>query len=224
MKTPTRSQSAFQPLSRRQAVAGMSAAFFSVRGLFAEEMSKTPGMTEGPFYPDRLPLDTDNDLIIVGDELTPALGTVYHLSGRVFSTSGEPVRSALVEIWQVDNNGMYIHTGSAGQQRDANFQGYGRFLTGGDGRYYFRTIRPVPYPGRTPHIHVAVSIKGKRQLTTQLMFDGDPNNGRDGLLNRLSDAERKFVLTKPVPVASSKIGEIQSDWDIVIGATPQDRA
>lgn len=213
-----------ETISRRQALAGVSSALFFVPGLYAEQLERTPKMTEGPFYPDRLPLDTDNDLIILGDELTPALGTVFHLSGRVLSPSGEPVRSALVEIWQVDNSGMYIHSKSAGDRRDANFQGYGRFLTGLDGRYYFRTIRPVRYPGRTPHIHVAVSTKGQRQLTTQLMFENDPGNAKDRLFNRVDKKDQPLLLTNPVPVVGSEIGEIQSDWNIVLGTTPDDRA
>src|SRR5712692_9691705 len=88
-------------------------AFFTVPGVFAEELTRTPRQTEGPFYPDRLPLDTDNDLIIINDSITPAVGEITHLSGRVLDVKGSPIRSALVEIWQVDNNGVYLHSGSA---------------------------------------------------------------------------------------------------------------
>ena len=131
-------------------------------GAFAEELEKTlrktPPQTEGPFYPDALPLDTDNDLLRLNDSSTPALGEVTHLSGRVLTTAGEPVRGATVEIWQADANGNYIHSrGGEKDRRDAGFQGFGRFLTDAAGRYYFRTIKPVPYGGRTPHIHMAVN-------------------------------------------------------------------
>ena len=123
-------------------------------GVFAEELERrppTPRLTEGPFYPDRLPLDTDNDLLVIHDAITPAVGEVTHLGGRILDAYGDPVRNALVEIWQVDHNGAYIHSGSANaNQRDANFQGYGRFLTGSRGEYYFRTVKPVTYPGRVP--------------------------------------------------------------------------
>src|SRR5439155_9219024 len=116
------------------------------------ELARTPRLTEGPFYPDRLPLDTDNDLVIVSNAVTPALGEVTHLTGRLLSQAGEPIRDAVVEIWQVDAKGVYLHTADSGRrQRDANFQGFGRFTTGSTGAYRFRTIKPVPYPGRTPH-------------------------------------------------------------------------
>ena len=147
---------------------GLGAAAFATsglfaRGAFAEELTRTPSQTEGPFYPDKLPLDTDNDLLIINDAITPAVGEVTHLTGRVLDAKGNPVRSALVEIWQCDSSGVYLHSRSGGNvdKKDKHFQGYGRFLTGSDGGYYFRTIKPVPYPGRTPHIHVKVTQKGK---------------------------------------------------------------
>src|SRR5687767_434439 len=97
--------------SRRRFVYSL-AALFTVRGAFAEELVRTPAQTEGPFYPDKLPLDTDNDLLIINDGITPAVGEVTWLSGRVLDARGEPVRNALVEIWQVDNNGAYLHSGT----------------------------------------------------------------------------------------------------------------
>src|SRR5689334_14757126 len=90
------------------------------------------GLTEGPFYPDHLPLDTDNDLLIINDSITPAVGEVTHLSGRILDVGGEPVRNALVEIWQVDGRGSYLHSRGLNREtgkRDGNFQGYGRFCT-----------------------------------------------------------------------------------------------
>src|SRR5689334_8148996 len=109
---------------------GLAGAFFTTPGAFAEALTLTPRQTEGPFYPDHLPLDTDNDLIIVNNSITPAVGEITYLSGRVLGPNGEPLRGATVEIWQCDNNGAYIHTKSFNAtKRDANFQGYGRFLT-----------------------------------------------------------------------------------------------
>src|SRR5207248_3364038 len=105
---------------------GATALAFSAPGVFAEELSRTPAQTEGPFYPDHLPLDTDNDLLIVSDAITPAVGEITHLSGRVLDARGNPIRNALVEIWQVDHTGAYIHSGSMNRNgRDANFQGFG---------------------------------------------------------------------------------------------------
>ena len=151
------------------------APFFSTPGLFAERLSLTPHQTEGPFYPDHLPLDTDNDLLILNDSLTPAVGTVTYLSGAVLDLSGSPIQNALVEIWQVDSRGVYLHSrGGSREKRDSHFQGYGRFLTDSKGKYSFRTLKPSPYSGRTPHIHIAVSSKGKRLLTTQCYIKGEP--------------------------------------------------
>src|SRR5438270_13728343 len=100
-------------LSDRRAFLGASlalgSALFTTRGLFADELTRTPRQTEGPFYPDKLPLDTDNDLIVVNDESTPALGEVTHLGGRILDAKRDPVPNALVEIWQVDNNGAYLN-------------------------------------------------------------------------------------------------------------------
>src|SRR5687767_153960 len=123
----------FPALHRRGFVRSLvlGSAFFAVPGAFAEALVQTPAQTEGPFYPDKLPLDTDNDLIIVNDAITPAVGDITWLSGRVLDARGEPIRNAMVEIWQCDNNGAYLHAGSSNREkRDSNFQGFGRFLTG----------------------------------------------------------------------------------------------
>jgi protocatechuate 3,4-dioxygenase beta subunit len=191
-------------------------------GAFAEELTRTPRQTEGPFYPDKLPLDTDNDLLVVNDSLTPAVGEVTHLGGKILDARGEPVRNALVEIWQCDNKGVYLHTGdSGGKERDKNFQGFGRFLTGSSGEYYFRTIKPVPYPGRTPHIHFKVKKGGKELLTTQCYVRGEKLNDRDGIYRSLRDPkERDAVTVAFAPVKGSRAGELGAKFDIVLGVTP----
>jgi protocatechuate 3,4-dioxygenase beta subunit len=201
---------------------GISA--FTVPGVFAEQLARTPRLTEGPFYPDRLPLDVDNDLLIIKDSITPAVGEVTHLTGRVLAASGEPIRDAVVEIWQVDGKAVYLHTADSGRrQRDANFQGYGRCATGGKGEYYFRTIKPVPYPGRTPHIHVKVSKGGRELLTTQIFVNGHPQNRSDMVLRGIRDPlGRELVMADFKPIPESKIGELSARFEIVIGVTPQD--
>src|SRR6266404_494998 len=201
--------------------AAMSSFFFSVPGAFAEELLRTPPQTEGPFYPDKLPLDTDNDLIIVNDGLTPAVGEVTHLSGRILDAKGDPIRDALVEIWQVDGQGVYLNTHDTHTARDRNFQGFGRFLTGSRGEYYFRTIKPVPYPGRTPHIHYKVKRNGKELLTTQCYIKGYPGNEKDGIWRGLRDEKsRAAVSVDFAPVNGSRIGELAARFDIVLGFTP----
>jgi protocatechuate 3,4-dioxygenase beta subunit len=203
--------------------AGVTALAYTIPGAFAE-LIQTPRQTEGPFYPNQLPLDTDNDLIIVNDSLTPAVGTITHLSGTVMDIKGNPVRNALVEIWQVDNNASYIHTKDRNHsKRDTHFQGFGRFLTNSKGQYYFRTIKPVAYPGRTPHIHVAVKIKGKKRLVTQCYIKGEARNARDGVLKRIQDAkQRQSIIIDFAPIKESKTGELQARFDLVLGFTPED--
>lgn len=212
-------------LSRRRflghAATGVAAALAPYS--FAEALQLTPRQTEGPFYPDRLPLDTDNDLIVVNDSLTPATGEITWLSGRILGPDGSPIRNAVVEIWQCDRNGVYLHSGSEGAaKRDPNFQGFGRFLTGSTGEYLFRTIRPVPYPGRTPHIHFAVKMKGRDKFTTQCYVKGEPQNERDGVLRGIPDPKaRESVIVDFKPLPGSKAGELAAQFDIILGWTPE---
>ena len=200
------------------------APFFSTPGLFAERLSLTPHQTEGPFYPDHLPLDTDNDLLILNDFLTPAVGTVTYLSGAVLDRSGSPIQNALVEIWQVDSRGVYLHSrGGSRDKRDSHFQGYGRFLTDSKGRYSFRTLKPSPYSGRTPHIHFAVSSKGRRLLTTQCYIKGEPRNKMDLILNKIqSDQAKKYLLVDFKPVKEANFHAFRGRFDIILGITPSD--
>jgi protocatechuate 3,4-dioxygenase beta subunit len=216
-------------LSRRGFLGGSIAlglgttAFCTARGAFAEELARTPRLTEGPFYPPKLPLDTDNDLLIVNDAITQAVGEVTHLTGRILSAAGEPILNAAVEIWQCDAKGVYIAQGSNGGRNDANFQGFGRFITGSTGEYYFRTIKPVPYTGRTPHIHVKVKKGGKELLTTQLFINGFPQNKTDGVLGGVRDPlERELVMVDFKPLKDSKIGELSARFDVVVGLTPDE--
>jgi protocatechuate 3,4-dioxygenase, beta subunit len=205
----------------------LGAMALTASGLFAEELLRTPSLTEGPFYPDKLPLDTDNDLLIVNDSLTAAVGEVTHLTGKVLDATGSPVRDATVEIWQCDANAVYLNTRDSGpkqKQQDKNFQGFGRFTTGSSGEYYFRTIKPVPYPGRPgPHVHVKVK-KGKRELlTTQLMVRGHPGNARDSVFTGIRDPlDRELILVDFKPIKESKIGELSANFVIVLGRTPDE--
>ncbi len=195
----------------------------AVPGAYAAALMETPAQTEGPFYPDRLPLDTDNDLLVINDALDPSAGVVTWLGGRVLDQRGAPIRNAVVEIWQADANGVYLHSGSdnAGK-RDKRFQGFGRFLTSSTGEYVFRTIKPVPYPGRTPHIHVAVKAPGRGKFTTQCYVRGEPLNEKDGILQGLKDARARGLLVVPFdPLPMSKAGELTARFDIVLGITPE---
>jgi protocatechuate 3,4-dioxygenase beta subunit len=203
--------------------AALGALALAAPGALAEELARTPLQTEGPFYPDKLPLDTDNDLLVINDESTPAVGEITHLVGRILDSHGDPIRGALVEIWQCDSNGAYLHTRSSnGGRRDAGFQGFGRFLTGSSGEYYFRTIKPVPYPGRTPHIHFMVKHKGQEAFTTQCYVKDHPLNERDFVLQGVRDAKaRELLMAEFKPLEKSRAGELSAKFDIVLGYTPE---
>ena len=195
-----------------------------VPGVFAEQLMQTPRQTEGPFYPDKLPLDTDNDLLIINDSITPAVGDITHLSGRILDRRGDPITNAVVEIWQVDNNAAYLHTKSDNfAKRDRNFQGFGRFVTGSSGEYYFRTIKPVLYPGRlAPHIHFAVKVKGKEKFTTQCYIKGHPGNQTDSVIKAIKDPKsRELVIVDFLPLKSSRVGELTARFDIVLSHTAE---
>ena len=217
-------------LNRRSFLHGLAAgsiAAFTTPGLFAQQLAETGTTTEGPFYPDVMPLDTDNDLLIINDRITPAVGEITHLTGRVLTKSGQPVRNAFVEIWQVDHTGSYVHSG--GRQPtgfDGNFQGYGRFLSDSKGQYYFRTIKPIEYTligiFRTAHVHVAVSQNGRRVFTSQLLVNGHPANARDTVVRSLAPSALKTLLVDFTPLPGTKMGELAANFDIVLGATPNE--
>ena len=128
-----------------------------------------------------------------------------------------------MEIWQVDNNGVYLHSrGGKRDKLDSNFQGYGKFLTDSKGNYSFRTLKPSPYSGRTPHIHMAVSAKGQRRLTTQCYVKGEPRNKTDFILKRVKGQKERNSLIVPFkPLPNSKVGEVAARFDIVLGWTPE---
>jgi protocatechuate 3,4-dioxygenase beta subunit len=161
---------------------------------------------------------------LINDSLRPGVGEITYLSGRVLGKNGQPIRNAFVEIWQCDAGGAYLHSGSSNKTKtDANFQGYGRYLTDSQGRYFFRTIKPVPYPGRTPHIHFGVSKNGQRVLTTQMLVKDHPMNKQDFLFKRITNqAARDSLLVGFSPIKGSKIGELEANFDVVLGRTVQE--
>jgi protocatechuate 3,4-dioxygenase beta subunit len=154
----------------------------------------TPRQTAGPFYPREFPADGDNDLVAVSGRSELAKGEFLLLGGAVMDQSGRPLAGARVEIWQCNAFGRYHHPGDrSGAPLDPNFQGWGQFVTAADGEYRFRTIKPVPYPGRTPHIHFRVSGPRVPELVTQMYVEGEPGNERDGLYGSLEPAARAAV-------------------------------
>jgi len=210
-------------LKRRHVVSGLAAvatatALPGLAALAQARLIATPRQTLGPFYPVEWSGDIDNDLVVVKGEAAQAMGQVTYVMGRVLDLSGAPIAGARIEIWQCDANGRYRHPSDRNGQRDAAFQGRGHTLTGSDGRYSFRTIRPVPYPGRTPHIHFAIVAPSRPQLVTQMYVAGEPGNARDGLLQSISDPrQRDAVIVKLEPAERLEPKALAGTFDIVMG-------
>jgi len=178
-------------------------------------LAPTPEQTLGPFYPSVLPEDRDADLLVIKGRADRAQGTVLHLTGRVIDTSGAPVADALVEIWQSDAYGRYLlpKDGAPGQ-RDPNFQGYGRARTDAAGAYRFRTIHPVPYGSRPPHIHFQVTHPRFRALVTQMYVVGDP--GRENPAYFGGQRVRDALSVTLRPADGAEPGALSARFDIVL--------
>jgi protocatechuate 3,4-dioxygenase, beta subunit len=193
--------------------------------VYAEALTLTPRMTEGPYYPDHLPLDQDNDLLRIQGNSADSAGVITEFGGRVLDAQGKPVADHQVEVWQADDNGCYIHSRGLqrGKERDPRFQGYGKIVTNAKGEYRFRTIKPGLYTGRTLHWHIAVNQGSKRLLTTQLFMAGVQQNDRDGLLNGIKDPAQRLSIIREFKPKSPDSTELLGTWDIVLGATPDER-
>lgn len=179
----------------------------------------TPSQTEGPFYPTGFPADIDNDLVQVRGQAAQAMGQVLHLQGRVIDLGGGARSGAMIEIWQCDAQGLYDHPRQPGRdRRDPAFQGYGRMLVDAEGRYSFRTLKPVAYPGRTPHIHLKVATGDGRMLTSQFYLAGDPQNERDGVFRNAVrvPGQRERIEMKLEPASGLEPNALATTMDIVI--------
>lgn len=203
-------------LRRRGLLAGLVAGLTTPLTSWAQWLL-TPRQSLGPFYPVVPILDADNDLARVPGGDGFARGTLLDLAGTVSTAAGDPVAGARVEIWQCNAFGRYHHPRDQGNRPlDPNFQGHGHFITGPDGRYRFRTIRPVPYPGRTPHIHFRVVGDGIDELVTQMYVEGEPANERDMLLRRVTDPEQRRQLIVALGPAAGPDAELAGTFDIVV--------
>jgi protocatechuate 3,4-dioxygenase, beta subunit len=212
------------PLPRRHllaaSMAGAGALLLSGPTRALAALLPTPQQTTGPFYPETLPADADNDLLHVAGRGEPARGVPTQIAGRVLDRNGRPLSGARVEIWQCDANGRYHHVrdGGADRARDQNFQGFGQTVTDATGAYRFLTIRPVPYPGRTPHIHFAVSARGVPRFVTQMYVAGEPGNERDALLLGIGDPAARARVVVPLEQAPDVgPGGLAGRFDIVLG-------
>ena len=182
---------------RRRRLLGGAASLLALPAL-ASTRRAIATMTDGPFYPPRAwreawP-DQDADLTRVRrpDGVRVALGEHLGLELALADVNGRIIDNAEVEIWQCDVKAAYRHprVAAAPGQFDEGFQGFGTTRSGGDGLARLRTIKPVPYPGRTPHIHVKLRHASFGELTSQLFLAGDPGNARDVLWRDLAAADR----------------------------------
>ncbi len=206
-------------ISRRHMVGtGLALAGLAAVQPAAAKLFPTPRQTPGPFYPARIPLDSDADLVRVDGRPAQAAGTVTHVFGRVLTEDGRPISGVRVEIWQCDALGRYHHPREPRGEADPNFQGYGHMTAAEDGAYRFRTIKPVPSPSRTPHIHFAVSGAGLERMTTQMYLAGEPMNERDFVFRRIKDPRaRQSVLVELKPAPEIEAGALSGTFDIVLG-------
>lgn len=203
--------------SRRALLAGAGAVVLvGLRPVLAA--TATPAQSLGPFYPRDFPLDRDNDLASVAGQR--AKGRITHVFGAVTDAAGKPVPGARVEIWQVNAHGRYH---DPRDRRDApfdpGFQGYGETVCDANGTYRFRTIKPVPYPGRTAHIHFKITAPGGGgSLVTQLYVEGEAGNARDNLLNSIRDAGARNSLIVPfVPAPELETEALAARFPIRLG-------
>ena len=208
------------PASRRSMLARLLAVlavapFASLRSAAQTRaaIEPTPRDAEGPFYPTRIPAEADADLTRVAGRAALAKGTPLELSGRVFGTGGKAVAGAKVELWQCDSLGRYHHVDGDPGTRDENFQGYGVVSTDADGRYAFRTIRPVPYGGRPPHLHFKLVHASAQPLTTQLYPGGESaERGMGfGLSGREARSRLEFAMS-----AGKAPGSLLATYDFVL--------
>ncbi|HTK64921.1 MAG TPA: protocatechuate 3,4-dioxygenase subunit beta [Pseudonocardia sp.] len=170
------------------------------------------------------PLDADLTIAHRGDPI----GERIVIAGRVLDARGRPVAGQLVEIWQANAAGRYIHQRDQHPAPlDPNFTGTGRCLTGPDGSYRFVTIKPGPYPWRNHQnawrpAHVHFSLFGTRfteRLITQMYFPGDPLSEFDPIWRSITDpavaarlvARYDHDLTEPEWATGYR-------WDVTLGS------
>ena len=197
--------------------------FFTLSGaliipdISSGSLTRTPWQGEGPFYPDQIPEDTDNDLVKNGENSVEALGKILILKGILINLDSQPVNGVSIEIWQTDNNGVYLHSGSFARYiMDKKFQGFGQTKTDRNGGFFFRTIVPTEYPGRTPHIHMKLWNEGQNVLTTQLYIHNHPQNEKDFLFQRMSLTEQRINSMKLIPATYKNTEEFHTFVRIVV--------
>jgi protocatechuate 3,4-dioxygenase beta subunit len=184
----------------------------------------------GPVFGESALDPSDNDLTRQhGGE---PIGERIVVSGRVADTDGRPIAGTLVEVWQANAAGRYLHgVDQHPAPLDPNFSGAGRTLTDADGRYSFTTIKPGAYPWRNHsnawrprHIHF--SLFGRAftdRLVTQMYFPGDPLFDADPIFNSIRDPDARARLVSTFDwETTTPEWALGYRFDIVLGATPME--
>lgn len=219
-------------ISRRKAL-GLSLGFFA--GLFstikADDCDATVSQTEGPFYPENLSQEKDNDLTMIKGSAQQATGDIIYVFGNVRDENCQPISGAIVEIWQACASGRYKHSDDPyDAPLDENFQYWGRHICDSKGRYAFKTIVPGAYPvnrrwWRPSHIHFKVTKRGYFELTSQMYFANNPRNNSDRILRKLSPKEQQQVIVTFSPpekrndyydFGSLQKGSLVGHFDIIL--------
>jgi protocatechuate 3,4-dioxygenase beta subunit len=204
--------------ARRRALAVLGCVLVSATALplrAQKSLRPTPAQTEGPFYPRAIPADHDADLTQVAGHDAPAQGTRLYFAGRVVARDGSSHAGATVELWQCDVFGRYHHAGDEGSPRDDGFQGYGVATTDAEGRYAFKTIRPVAYGGRVAHLHLKVRTASGAPLTTQVYIEGDASD-RDPVLAWSPKGTREQLTMALAAAQGREAGALAGNFDIVL--------
>lgn len=208
-------------LSRRRIAGATALAIAQLPGIRCAlaELVATPAQMQGPFYPVTLPLDRDNDLVSVAGRSGKAHGTITDIAGRVLDTDGKPVAGVKIEIWQVNGYGRYHHPDDDSDKPvDPNFQGYGETISDADGGYRFRTVKPVAYPGRAPHVHFALTGRDFGPFYTQMYLAGAAENAGDFLLRRVTDRRLREALIVALELSPNAGSELAARFDVVLGS------
>ncbi|MFT4940833.1 MAG: protocatechuate 3,4-dioxygenase beta subunit [Paraglaciecola sp.] len=199
----------FITLSAAAVAGGIAPGIVSGKGLHP-----TAKQVEGPFFPTHKKVDEDADMTSVAGNAGKAAGENLLVRGRVLDTNGNAVANALIDIWQADKNGRYLHEDAPETSPlDQNFQYWAKIKTAEDGSYSVKTIKPAKYAAeedwqRPPHIHFKVAKRGMRELTTQMYFANEPLNEID-----------KLYLEAPVEQRASITVDVldgQATFDIVL--------